>query len=86
MATKTSKTPRRKRSRGHGTNYLIVGSDGTLLLGSGSTGEIRPLTPEQAKGVLPLLKQRQELGRQLATMLRDAGFEIGPDDIVDLEL
>jgi hypothetical protein len=86
MVTKTGKTPPKKLRSGRGVNYLIAGSDGKLLLASGSTGEIRTLTAEEAKQVLPLLKQRQQLGRQLADVLLAKGFALGPGDIIDLEV
>jgi hypothetical protein len=82
--TKTAKTLGRKRARG--TNYLIVGRDGTLLLASGSTGKIRALDPNETKQVLPLLRQRQQLGRQLTQLLEKAGFALADDIVVDLEI
>lgn len=82
--TKTAKTPARKRVRG--TNYLIVGRDGTLLLASGSTGKIRALDPDETKQVLPLLRQRQQLGRQLTELLEKSGFSLADDIVVDLEI
>ncbi|HWZ74424.1 MAG TPA: hypothetical protein VN326_23475 [Casimicrobiaceae bacterium] len=81
---KTAKTRSRKRARG--TNYLIVGRDGTLLLASGSTGKIRALDPNETKQVLPLLRQRQQLGRQLTELLEKAGFALADDIVVDLEI
>lgn len=84
--TKSAKTGRRKHSRARGTNYLIVGRDGTLLLTSGSTGKIRALDPDETKQVLPLLRRRQQLGRQLTELLEKAGFALADDIVVDLEV
>jgi hypothetical protein len=84
--TKSAKTRRRKQSHARGTNYLIVGRDGTLLLTSGSTGKIRALDPDETKQVLPLLRQRQRLGRQLTEVLEKAGFKLADDIVVDLEI
>jgi len=57
-----------------------------LLLTSGSTGKIRALDPDETKQVLPLLRQRQKLGRQLTELLEKAGFQLADDIVVDLEI
>jgi hypothetical protein len=86
MATKASKSSRKKRRRGQGRNYLIIASDGTLLLASGSTGKVFALDPEASEHLLPLLKQRQKLGKQLAEMLQRKGFALSDEGIIDLEI
>ena len=86
MATKTSKTPRRKRRAAVAHSVLLVQSDGTMLLASASTGKVRVLTPEESEKVLPLLRQRQKLGRKLAALLLKKGRQTGDEDIWDLEL
>ncbi len=67
-------------------NYLIVQSDGTMLLASGSTGKVRALTPEESEKVLPLLRQRQKLGRDLAKLLLKKGYEAEDGEIWDLQI
>jgi hypothetical protein len=57
-----------------------------LLLASGSTGKIRALTPEESEAVLPLLRQRQQLGQQLTELLQKKDFALAPEAIWDLEI
>ena len=64
-------------------NYLLVGSDGKLLLRSGSTGKIRELTTEEPTKVLPLLNQRQQLGMELAKVLQREDFQLADAIIID---
>jgi len=84
MPTKNVTTKSRKGRRE--PNYLIVGQDGTFLLTSGATGKIRALNPAEVKRVVPLLKERQRLGRQLAEALETTGFALADDGIIDLEV
>jgi hypothetical protein len=84
MATKKVTTKFRKGRRG--PNYLIVGQDGTFLLTSGASGKIRALNPAEVKRVVPLLKERQRLGRLLAEALETKGFALADDGVVDLEV
>jgi len=65
------------------SNYLLVGSDGRLLLRSGATGKIRELTPEELTKVMPLLKQRQQLGKDLAEILQKEDFPLADALIID---
>ena len=65
------------------SNYLLVGTDGKLMLRSGATGQIRELTPDEVTKVLPLLNQRQQLGRDLAKMLQKEAFPLADALIID---
>ena len=65
------------------SNYLLVGTDGKLLLRSGATGKIRELTPDEVTKVMPLLNQRQQLGRDLAEILQKQDFRLADGLIID---
>lgn len=69
-------------SPGAAPNFLISASNG-LFLQSGSTGEIRQLTDEETAAVSKLLEKRQKLGRQLAELLQQQGFDVAPSIIWD---
>jgi hypothetical protein len=54
---------------------VFVAPDRSLHLWDASTGTARPLTPAQVKKVTPLLKARQEHGKQLAKALGRGFFD-----------
>jgi hypothetical protein len=54
---------------------VFVAPDRSLHLWDASTGTARPLTPAQVKKVTPLLKARQEHGKQLARALGPGFFD-----------
>jgi hypothetical protein len=84
MATKARKKSSAGKKRGVSvSNYLLVGSDGKLLLRSGSTGKIRALNDAELKKVLPLLKKRQQLGLELAKVLQTEDFPLADAEIID---
>lgn len=71
------------RLRGGGPNYLIE-VKGKLVLVSGATGEVKALSEDDRDLVLPLLRERQELGRKLAELLEKRGFDFSVEGTVEL--
>jgi hypothetical protein len=91
MATKSgvAQPPKKRPARKSQPqkNYLIVAGDGSLYLASGATGKVSIVDGETTKQVLSLLKQRQQLGRQIAEVLKSRGYEVSSDaDFGDIDL
>jgi len=77
-AAKT-KPPRRARSAammGDGPNYLLIGSDGKMVVRSGRTGEILDVDPALYPLIEELLQKRQQAGIELAQLLEDSGLTV----------
>ena len=74
-----AKRRRRKLSAavtGDGPNYLLVGSDGRLVLQSGRTGEIYDIDPALRPQIEALLQKRQQAGIELSKLLEDNGLVV----------
>ena len=82
MAERKSQ-PRKRFRGGEGPNYLIE-IKGRLVLVSGATGEVRALSDKDRDLILPLLKQRQELGKELAELLEKQGLDVSGDGTIEL--
>jgi len=79
--TKTAKpkSPRRTRSAARASdspNYLLVGSDGRLVLQSGRTGEILDIDPALRPQIEALLQKRQQVGIELSKLLEENGLDV----------
>jgi maleate cis-trans isomerase len=78
-----SKSRPKKRALGDAPNYLIE-VKGKLVVVSGATGEVKALSQADVDLVLPLLRARQELGKRLAELLEERGFDFSPQATVEL--
>jgi len=67
-------------------NYLILASDGSLYLASGSTGKVSQVSADTAEEVLSLLKKRQDLGKEIAKVLENHGYDVSDGDFGDIDL
>lgn len=77
--TAKAKSPRRARSAAmtsDGPNYLLIGSDGKMVLRSGRTGEIVEIDPALYPQIEQLLQKRQQAGIELAQLLEDSGLVV----------
>ena len=63
-------------------NFLISASNG-LFLKSGSTGQVRKLTDDEAAAISELLEKRQELGLKLSELLEKEDFVLSASGIWD---
>ena len=68
-------------------NYVILGTDGKVIVASGETGELRLVENTAHKlEIAAVIEARQALGRQLSQLLSDSGYvvAIGQEtDVVD---
>jgi hypothetical protein len=81
------KTKATKRRTGKGqANYVIVGKRGQIHVVSGSTGKITTLDKARADRVLALVRARQQIGRELASLLNRQGFVVADQVVIDIEL
>lgn len=74
--TAKPKSPRRTRSAGDSPNYLLVGSDGRLVLRSGRTGEILDIDPALRPQIEALMQKRQQVGIELSKLLEEHGLVV----------
>jgi hypothetical protein len=72
--------PSKRSPSGPSPNFLINASNG-LFVQSGTTGEVRKLTDEEAAAVSKLLEKRQKLGLEIAELLQTRGFDL-PTSII----
>ena len=54
-----------------------------MFVQSGTTGEVRKLTDEEAAAVSKLLEKRQKLGLEIAELLQTRGFDLTISPIWD---